>query len=441
MAPERVAARAIEGLSGSIEVLSARWTADEIARLAERLSAGALRLAAIPRERRLAVWNQTVEVFLDANSPERQELTRDLTILSRLSNEGLAAALETVLGGVSSGPMARLFAEADSFAPAEAGCAPGVGAAFLAGNLPALVVQPLAAAVALGRPMLFKSSSSEPLFASAFLAALARREPRFGEAYAAVTWRGGDLDLEAPLLARAEVVIAYGEAKTLADLAARAGGRIVGYGPKVSLAVVGRAADLSHVARSVARDVALFDQRGCLSIHAVYVEGGPSDAVVFASALGEALKSLARELPPGPASLAEKSAVRQLRETQELAGGFLWGGPLAHGTVLVAADSAFHPSPGLRTVRIHPLADLRTLPAVLSPWSGRLQGVALDGVDDDLARALQSAPSGSQATQVSLGALGVSRIVPAGRLQQPDVTWHNGGVPPLRALAADCRPL
>jgi hypothetical protein len=72
-------------------------------------------------------------------------------------------------------------------------------------------------------------------------------------------------------------------------------------------------------------------------------------------------------------------------------------------------------------VRIHPLADLGRLPDVLAPWKGRLQGAALAGED-----AWRLAPA--------LAAFGISRCAAPGELQSPDVTWHNGGIHPLRAL-------
>ena len=77
--------------------------------------------------------------------------------------------------------------------------------------------------------------------------------------------------------------------------------------------------------------------------------------------------------------------------------------------------------PGLRTVRVHPLADLAALPALLAPWRGRLQGAALAG---DAAWALA----------VPLAELGISRCAAPGKLQSPGALWHNGGVHPLEVL-------
>lgn len=357
----------------------------------------------------LAAWGETVEAFLDPGSPERRALDPKLAKTSRLSREGLAAALEAVLGGVRTGPAAALLAEAQ-------GLPRGGGSVLvvLASNLPGLAVQPLWPVLALRRPVLLKSPSAEPFFAPAFLDALTRREPRLKEAVAAATWRGGEEEFEAVILKRVTTVIAYGDEPALADLERRAPGKVVGYGPKTSLAVVGNDPE------GLARDVALFDQRGCLSVAAVYTSGNPEE---LARRLAEDLAELSRRWPPGPADPAALAAVQQARLEAEMRG--LWAAdlPILSGTVLVDPDPAFRPSPGLRTVRVHPVADLDRLPAILSPWRGKLQGAALAGED-----AWRLAPA--------LAELGISRCAVPGELQSPDVTWHNGGIHPLYALVS-----
>ena len=93
----------------------------------------------------------------------------------------------------------------------------------LAANLPGIALAPLLASLAVRRPALLKSSSREPFFAPAFVAALAAREPALGDAVAALAWRGGDTAIETPLLDAVDRVVAYGGAKALADLRRRAG--------------------------------------------------------------------------------------------------------------------------------------------------------------------------------------------------------------------------
>ena len=423
----------------------AAWTPVSLAALAAALCHGGAALRALPDAALLDAWTATVDAFLDPGTAERRELAPPLATLCCLSPAGLDAGLEAVLGGLRHGPAAALLERAAALGKAhsagEAGqpTAPDRSApalVVLASNLPALAVQPLLPALALRRPVLLKSPSSEPLFAPAFLAALARREPRLAGAVAAATWPGGDAELEAPLLAAAGAVVAYGGDEALADLARRAAGkRFMGYGPKMSLAAVelgsGGAAP-EALAAGLARDVALFDQRGCLSVVAVYVAGGLDDAARLAGHLEAALADLAARWPPGPTAAPALAAVQQLRLEAELRGlrrapqphAPLRRAPLppAAGTVLLEPEPQLHPSPGLRTVRVHPLPDLDRLPEILAPWRGRLQGAALAGP-----AAWRLAPR--------LAALGISRCAAPGDLQSPDAAWHNGGIDPLEALS------
>jgi acyl-CoA reductase-like NAD-dependent aldehyde dehydrogenase len=393
-----------------------------------------------------AAWVETVGAFRDPASPERRALDPSLAAAVRLSPQGLEAGLEAVLGGVAGERAAEVIAAgaarraAARRAVAPRGGAPGGrpqedGSPFdaarppvlvvLAGNVPGLAVQPLLPALALGRSVILKSSSAEPWFAPAFVAALARREPALGEAVAATTWRGGDEAVEAPLLAACDPVLAYGAAPAIADLRRRAAGRVIAYGPKTSLAIVGPEADPAAVAAGLARDVALFDQRGCLSIAAVYVTGAETRAEAVAAALAAELARVAALWPPGPATAGELAAVRHLCDEATMAGARLLPLAPAAGAVVLDSRPAFRPTPGRRTVRVHPLADPGALAALLAPWSGRLQGVALAGFSAAAEAALRAA----------LAPLGVSRFALPGRLQHPDVRWHNGGVDPLEALA------
>jgi hypothetical protein len=158
-------------------------------------------------------------------------------------------------------------------------------------------------------------------------------------------------------------------------------------------------------------------------VQAAFVEGDATRARKFAEALAAALAHEAVELPPGRLDAHQASAVHQLRGEAELRGALAGTLPLAAGTVLVeSAGAALMPSPGLRTVRVYPLADLDELPAQLAGWQPLLQGAALAG---DSAWALAS----------TLARLGVSRCAPPGELQTPDAAWHNGGHDPLVVLA------
>ncbi len=391
------------------------FTAAELARVGERLAErGGAALAGLPVDRRLAAWRSALEALAEPDSALRRRLLPALIETSRLSPEGLVEGLRLMLEGAGGEAAIRLAERA-----AEAGGARALpwGAAVLAGNLPGLALQAVLPALLAGRPLLLKSSRDEPLFAAALVAALAEAEPALGEAFAAATFAGDDAELVEAALANAARVVAYGGAQALGALAGRLGSRLLAHGPKASVALVGRDVDPVGVGRALARDVALYDQRGCLSIHAIYTDG---DARELGEALAWGLALEHGRLPPGPLEPAAAAAVQQLRGAADLAGRLVLRLELAQGTVVIDPELRFAPSPGLRTVRIHPLAALGAALDALTPWRGRLQGVALAG---DSAWALEA----------PLAALGASRAAEPGRLQAADATWANAGVDPLAA--------
>lgn len=391
-----------------------RWSAPELAHLAARLAErGARALASVPLERRLAAWDESVGALLDPESDERRALMPALVATSRLSPEGLTEALEVVLAGWTGEAAARLAARARS------GGVSSPAGVVLAGNVPGLAAQSLLPALLAGRPLLIKSASSEPLFAPALVAALARREPALGEAFAAVTFAGGEPGLARAAFAETGVVLAYGGADALAALAGELGERLVAQGPKASLAFVAGEIDPITTGKALARDVALLDQRGCLSVQAVWVEGSEADAREVAEALAFGLEIEERRLPPGPADAHALGAVQQLRGEAELRDARIGRDrPAAAGTVVLTSEVAFRPSPGLRSVRVHAVARVGDALVALDPWRGRLQGAALAG-------------EGARAISDELSALGLSRLAEPGRLQSADAAWANGGIDPF----------
>lgn len=407
------------GVEGSGGPLAARWTPEGLAVLVDHLARGAEALEALSTSDLLAAWGDTVEALRDPASPERRQIEGPLRESTGLSAAGLAAGLEAVLGGVAR-PHAEALAASNPGTP-WGGHEPVW--VVLASNLPGLAVQPLLPALLRRRPVLLKSATAEPVFAPALVDALCQREPRLRAALAATTWHGGEHQLEDVLQRRISRVVAYGGGETLADLERRFGPKLVGHGPKLSLAVVGAGGDPAGVdpeaiAEGLAIDTALFDQRGCLSLQVVYTAG---DATALADALALALAEVARRWPMGERSPGTRAAVRQLRDEALMRGLHLPALAPDAGTVVVEPNVEPIPSPGARTLRIHPLADLDRLPGLLAPWRGHLQGVALAGDD-------------AWALAPALRELGATRCAAPGELQTPDASWHNGGIAPLEVF-------
>ncbi|HLY38263.1 MAG TPA: acyl-CoA reductase [Candidatus Binatia bacterium] len=288
---------------------------------------------------------------------------------------------------------------------------PALVAHVLASNVPALALPAIALGCLAGAAVVVKSGRRDPVSAPAFARTLAAVDPDLAATVVATYWPGGDVAREEVVLRRADVAIVTGGTSALGALGARLGRGLVAHGPRASAAVVGRAADVDAAAEALALDVAIHDQRGCLSPHAVWVEG---DARGFARTLARALDATAIAFPLGPADVEERAAARVFAAEAEWRPGMEVFG----GVVYEEAD-VFRPTPGLRTVRVHPLGRIDDFPTRLAP--GAVECLAVAGLDPVLL-----APE--------LRARGVSRVCRPGRMQRPSIRWPRGQRAPLGVL-------
>lgn len=310
---------------------------------------------------------------------------------------------------------------------------PALTVVVSSGNIPGAALPSVVQALLLKSPVLAKPASGEPHLLSAYRDSLAEHAPELAPHLAVVPWAGGHAAVEAPVLAEAEALIAYGSDATLTALRSRlpVGARFLGYGHRWSCAAVARealaAAGLASLAAAAARDVAEFDQQGCLSPQALYVErGGEVPPEEFAAALAEALAVLARGLPRRPLAAGEAAALHRFRAAAELraaaGGGRLWSSPgdLAW-TVVLDPDPAPGPCPLNRTAIVRPVDDLSLLPALLPPPAACLSVT------------LAAPPERRPDLAAALAAAGVTRLAPLGEAQAPaDLLRHDG----VNALAA-----
>lgn len=296
-----------------------------------------------------------------------------------------------------------------------------VVAHVLASNVPALALPAIALACLTGAAVVVKSGRRDALSAPAFVRALADVDPELAATVVTAYWPGGEATLEDALLARSDVAVLTGGDEAIAALARRAASRVIAHGPRVSVAAVGRGAldDARGAATALALDVALYDQRGCLSPHAVYVEsGGDVSPRQFAERLAGALDGIAHSLARGEASVEERAAARACAAEAEWSpGGAVIETP--GGTVLYEETTTFRPTAGRRTVRVHPLDHVGALVAALPPDA--IECVGLAGIP-------------ASPLVADLRALGVSRVCPLGGMQQPPISWPRGQRAPLGAL-------
>lgn len=325
---------------------------------------------------------------------------------------------DTVAAGVAIAAEALTIDAMTDLAEREATPAPPqpwLVAQVVASNVPALAVPAIALGCLAGVAVVVKSGRADRVSAGAFQRALAAADAELAATVVTAYWPGGDAEREEIVLGRADRIIATGSDESVAALYRRFGARVVGFGERASIAVLGRDAVTRHVAAELAIDVALHDQRGCLSPRAVYVEG---DHEAFAAELAAALDAVSTALPSGPLDAAARAAHRTAVAAAEWAGATVYGGPA--GTVLATEREQSGDVPGRRTVTVHPWG--RWMQRLLA---GRVECVGTADVGLDLD---------------ALRALGVSRVCRPGRMQRPPLSWPRGQRPPLGGLVGTPPP-
>ena len=197
--------------------------------------------------------------------------------------------------------------------------------------------------------------------------------------------------------------------------------------------MIGRGALEGEGARAVAKDfaraVAVFDQRGCVSPHVVFLErGGQVEPEAWAKLLSGAFSDLEGDLPSGEVFPEEAVALQQFRGSAELREGLgdgvvLLGGDGAPWTVAVQERGPLEPSCLNRSVRIVPVDGFASALSALSEWAPFLQTVGVAGFGPEAEEVVES-----------LARLGASRIVPISQIPWPRPWWHHDGSGPLLDL-------
>jgi hypothetical protein len=387
--------------------------------------------------------------LLDPADPLRQAAELALPAITHYSPAMIARVLDRMAADWRADRLRALLAAElgdarvlDGFAPAPGGrgrtmaIGPRLAVHVFSGNVPGVAVTSLVRALLVKSASLGKTAMGEPLLPALFARAVAEEDAELGACLAVAYWPGGGGEMERAALEGADAVIAYGGRGAVDSIRAQAPpeARFLGYGPKLSFGVVGRARLSSDAAEETARAAALdastFDQQGCVSPHVFYVEeGGDVAPREWAAMLARGMETVERELPRGPLGPGEASAIRQLRGEAEFREGVELHAPEAGTawTVVYDPEPAFEASCLNRVVRVKPVAALADVPALVAELGEVLQTVGVaagEGETADLAAAL--------------GRLGASRVSPLGEMAWPPPWWHHDGLPPLRALLRWC---
>ncbi len=304
-----------------------------------------------------------------------------------------------------------------------------------AGTVPGVSVTSMIRALLVKSAVLVKPGLGDVVLPVLFAEALAEEAPALSDALAVTYWPGGSSPLEGLALERAEAVVAYGGNEAIGAL--RAGtpvtSRFVAYHHRLSIGLVGREAltaeRASHVARMAARAVSMFDQRGCVSPHAIYVEeGGALGPGEWADLLASAMAELEMRIPAGNLTASEASAVHQMRGSAELreASGSdvrVLRADASFWTVILEEDVRFTPSCLNRVVTLVPIPDLSDVTGSLGEFGRHLQTVAIECSQDRMPMLAES-----------LSRAGATRVTSFEEAPWPPPWWHHDGASVLAGL-------
>ena len=326
---------------------------------------------------------------------------------------------------------------------------------IMPGNVPGAGIHELVAALASGCAAMVKTSSSEPVFFEQLAETLRELDARLGSDFGArlevFNWAREAVGLTEALLKNCDLVIAFGNDATIAQLGGLAGQqRLIAFGSRESGAAIMREAlqgtAMAQTADALALDCAMFDQRGCLSPHHIFVE---ERAREFASELAAAFSRLAPLLGGNGVlrrlELQNAAAIRSVREAARwrgLDGGDieLWEDPNFHWTVVFDSAASFTPSPGFRTVYVSPFRNPSDLERRLEPVYGRIEGFAIAG-GESAAGASGTSPNHRFAEPPRFALMraaaercGATYVCAPGEMQSPPLDWPHGGGEFIRAF-------
>ncbi len=296
-----------------------------------------------------------------------------------------------------------------------------------AGNVAGSGIHEIAIALIAGARVAIKTASAEPIFFAEFARTLAEIDRDAGARIEVLHWSRNRTDLTAALVANCEQVVAYGDDATIESLHR---GNVIGFGSRVSAAVVAPDAigpsRINAVAELLARDVALFEQLGCLSLHHVFVVNATAAAArQLAIRISAALTSIGESMPPARIPLRDAAEIRGVRERarwRAIAGEpvELFEGRGLEWTVIFeprpGLDEAFKVSPGFRTVHVTGVRDLGEFRDCIAGASGRLEAIAVAGDESEEVE-----------IRAAMKEIGIPYVCAPGEMQSPPLDWRHGG--------------
>lgn len=306
----------------------------------------------------------------------------------------------------------------------------------LAGNLFLAGLQSLVRGLLLGAGNLLRCSAADPHLPPHFISTLADAAPPLAALAQSVTFPHDATAILRAACAAADAVVAFGSDAAVADVRAATPVHVpfVPHGERIAVAVV--AADALTVppapglADAIALAFTLYDQSGCLSPRALFLETtDPAAARNFAAGLLPVFRSQPATGPRQALDLPARAALARTRDEALIARALDPSSPAAPDVLsetkddfllVLQPDGPFSAAARDRTCLIHLLPEPQALVTHLRAYSGRLSAVGIAG--------------DSSRYKSMLDDLRAPRICPIGALQDPPLEWTQDGRIDLRDL-------
>jgi len=392
---------------------------------------------------------QTSKNWLEPNSPWRKRAVEHAPAATGFSEAMVSEAIDLTFGTITYESLGELLdRELGNRRVLDEFClrghvqtramGPRLIAHFLAGNVPVPGIVSICCGLLLRSANLVKTSSRDPVFPTLFLESLREVDAELADCVATLDWRRSESALTQAALADADAVIAYGDDDTISALRqfVVAGVRFLGYGHKVSLAVVAKEAmtgeNLPQLAQAAAFDVSVYDQQGCMSPHVFYVEeGGQLGPREFAAALADAMAAYEARVPRGRLSVEEAAQVAKLRGAYEFRSASdksvgIWASEAANDWLVVFEEEPMFAASCLnRVVFVKPTDGYKRMLDSIRKISSHISTVGVASMNE---RAI--------AFVGELARMGVPRVCPIGQMQRPPLSHHHDGRPNLAELVS-----
>jgi acyl-CoA reductase-like NAD-dependent aldehyde dehydrogenase len=363
----------------------------------------------------------------DPRSPIGKAARERVPEAAGLSPEMVAWALETTLAPITVEALVALEKSVTPPHPRAVRARPGqLCAVLLAGNVFTAAVRAVAWPLLFGWPVIAKASSSEQVFATLIETALSEADPELADAQRTLLFDREDDALVNALFEQADAVSVFGSDTTLNHVRANVGANVsfIGHGHGLGAAIIGAGAlqdeqSAREAAQGLALDVAAYDQRGCMSPHAVWVErGAKMEARLFALLLFRELEALRTKLPRAQLPMGDASAQLSWRGVSSLRGELIEGDGFA---LSYEEKTPLRVSPGQRNLQVITTDNLDEACERLAPLGVHLKCLGLAGID-------AAELAGKLPPRVA------PRLCPVGQMQTPPVDALHDGVPAWEGL-------